>query len=524
MIATVIGGIGLFLLGMILMTDGLKAAAGSALRSGLARLAGGPIRALFAGVGATALVQSSSATVLTTIGFVSAGLLSFPQAIGLILGANLGTTSTGWLVSLIGLKLSVGVIALPIVGIGAFMRLLARGRLASAGLALAGFGLVFVGIDLLQNGMATLATRLDPGAFPGNTITGRLVLVGVGVLMTIVMQSSSAAIATTLTALHSGTLDFAQGAALVIGQNVGTTATAAIAAIGASVPARRTALVHIVFNVIAGSAAFVLLPLVVRAPLAGSDPTVGLAAFHSAFNLLGIAIVLPFTRSLASAIERMVPERGLPATRHLDVSVQRVPAIAVEAARRATAEVAATLFAPELVNEPVRAAASLDIDSADRALDQVRHFLAGVRTTPGEEAPHVRHQSVLHAIDHLERLREALTESDDGRARDDPEIRRTTAIVTDALARARAEVTAEPVSDTAWLEQRATEVAALRRGHRPELLRRTAAGEIDPDDTLELLEAMRRIDRVMYHTWRAAAHIAAADDGVAPAPEVRPPQ
>ena len=139
MIAGILGGVGLFLLGMVLLTDGLKAIAGDSLRSILARFTGGRVSSVVAGVTITLLMQSSSATVLTTIGFVSAGLLTFSQSIGVIFGANLGTTSIGWLVALLGLRFSISVVALPLVGIGAVMRLLTRGRMASVGLALAGF-------------------------------------------------------------------------------------------------------------------------------------------------------------------------------------------------------------------------------------------------------------------------------------------------------------------------------------------------------------------------------------------------
>jgi len=237
MLSTILGGIGLFLLGMILLTDGLKALAGDSLRRVLARFAGGRLSSLAAGAGVTALVQSSSATTLTTIGFVSAGLLTFEQALGVILGANLGTTSTGWLVSILGLKFSISKVALPLVGIGALTRLLSRERLANLGLALAGFGLIFVGIDTLQLGMEGLSARIDPGSFPDASLQGRLLLVLIGVFMTVVLQSSSAAVATTLMALHAGTIDLTQAAALVVGQNVGTTVTAALGSIGATVAA-----------------------------------------------------------------------------------------------------------------------------------------------------------------------------------------------------------------------------------------------------------------------------------------------
>src|SRR5690606_15462357 len=138
------GGIGLFLLGMVLLTDGLKAFAGEALRRALVRFTGTPLKAFTSGALVTLVVQSSSATTVTVIGFVSAGLLAFPQAVGVVMGASLGTTGTGWIVSVLGLKVSVGFYALPVVGIGAFMRLLGSGRWRSLGFALAGFGIIFI--------------------------------------------------------------------------------------------------------------------------------------------------------------------------------------------------------------------------------------------------------------------------------------------------------------------------------------------------------------------------------------------
>ena len=148
-IGTLVGGIGLFLLGMSLMTDSLTALGGGALRALLGRISRRPVVALGTGALATAILQSSRATTLVTVGFVSAGLLSFADSLALIFGANLGTTSTAWIVALVGLKVKVSAVALPLVGIGALVRLVSRGRRARLGLAVAGFGLVFVGIDVM---------------------------------------------------------------------------------------------------------------------------------------------------------------------------------------------------------------------------------------------------------------------------------------------------------------------------------------------------------------------------------------
>ena len=330
----------MFLLGMLLLTDGLKAAAGEALKGLLVRFTGRPASAFVSGMLVTALIQSSSATTLATIGFVSAGLLTFAQAVGVVIGGSVGTTMTGWLVSLLGLKLSVGKLALPLIGAGALMRLILKGRASAMGLAIAGFGLIFVGIDTLQGGMAALSERVSPGALPTASLMGRLVLLLVGIVMTLIMQSSSAAIATTITAHYAGTLNIEQALALVIGASIGTTVTAALASIGASIPARRTALAHILFNAFAGLIGFLFQPLFVETvqrfvanPRQDSGALV-IAAFHTSFTVLGAAVALPMADRLARLILRLLPDRGPVLTRHLDNSLVEVPEVALEAIRR----------------------------------------------------------------------------------------------------------------------------------------------------------------------------------------------
>ncbi len=166
---SIIGGVGLFLLGMAVMTDGLKALAGTALKTVLEKAAATPLLGTFWGAIITLLVQSSSATTMTTIGLVSAGLLTFPQGLSLVFGANIGTTGTGWLVAAFGVRISLTAWALPIVFVGALMKVVGRGRLAAAGAAIAGFALILVGLSTLQEGMGGLAESLHPSDLP--TIT-----------------------------------------------------------------------------------------------------------------------------------------------------------------------------------------------------------------------------------------------------------------------------------------------------------------------------------------------------------------
>ena len=345
-----VGGIGLFLLGMTLLTDGIKAFAGDALRQALMRFTGRPVRALLSGVLVTMVVQSSSATTVTVIGFVSAGLMTFQQAICVVIGASLGTTGTSWLVSVLGLKFSLGYYALPLIAVGAPCRLLARGAWRHVGLALAGFGLIFLGIAMLQEGMGGFADRFQLASRPGGGLLDHLLLMLSGAALTVVMQSSSAAMATILTALHTDSINFEQAASLVIGAAVGTTITSVLAAIGASISAQRTALAHVVFNAATGLIAILLLPgflLVIDAgqrQLGIPPGAISLAIFHTAFIAVGVLLFFPFVAPFAHWIERRLPETGASLTRHLDASVLNIPEVALEASRRALCETAAELF------------------------------------------------------------------------------------------------------------------------------------------------------------------------------------
>ena len=345
------GGIGMFLLGMSLLTDSLKAMAGESLRQWLGRFTGSPLTAMLSGIGFTLVVQSSTATTLATIGFVSAGVISFTQAIGVIIGANIGTTSTGWMVALLGLKFSVSSIALPMVGVGAMMKLLGKNLTALLGLALAGFGLLFIGIDVLQQAMAGFAAAVDLSQFDSSGLGTQLILILIGIIMTILLQSSSAAITATLAALAGGAIDLPQALALVIGQNIGTVATAMLAAIGATVSAKRTAAVHVIFNVVTAVAAlFTLMPLILWAVrsgwLDGWDDVLIIALFHTGFSVLGALIFMPFVDKFQQSIERLLPEPTTEAlsTRYLDESLFSMPAVAIGAARQALCESVARAF------------------------------------------------------------------------------------------------------------------------------------------------------------------------------------
>jgi phosphate:Na+ symporter len=524
------GGIGLFLLGMALLTEGVKAYAGQTLRRALVRFTGTPAKAFASGALTTSLVQSSSATTVSVIGFVSAGLLGFPQAIGVILGASFGTTATGWLVAGLGLKVSVGLYAMPLVCVGAFLHLLADGKARAFGTALAGFGLIFTGIDHLQEGMRGLSGLLSVADLPGGGFAAHLAALGVGVAMTVAMQSSSAAVATTLTALHAGAIQFEQAASLVVGAAIGTTVTGVIAAIGGTVPAKRTALAHVLFNLATGLIALALLPVLLQIiglaqrHLGLDGGALSLAAFHTIFIGLGVALFLPLAGRFAALIEAILPDRGPMLTRHLDRSVLRAPAVALEASKRALASVATgalellSLSLGKSSPAPSRLATPAQLREA---LDRTREFLGQIPAPTGDVQLSGARLAQLHAIDHLDRLLSKLEpppfppEAGSGSHDLLDEGAHLAAAI---LERAREGLSGETGAEwVAAVEALSQELAELRRGSRPRVIEEANRAGIDPVGTLALLDRLRWYDRIAYHTWRTAVHLG-EDSIVAVAP------
>lgn len=519
MFALIIGGIGLFLLGMMLMTDGLRALAGDALRSILERFVRGPVSGMAWGAGITALIQSSSATTLMTIGFVSAGLLTFSQSLGVIFGANIGTTSTGWIVSTIGLKLSMTAIALPMVGVGAGVRLLGGERIAPIGTALCGFGLLFIGIDTLQAGMETLAQRIDPTSFPGMTLTGLPLLILIGAVMTVVMQSSSAAVATTLAALYTQAITLEQAAVLVIGQNIGTSVKAMLAVIGASVPAKRTAVAHTLFNLLTACIALALLPafLWIARRVAGDaehPDAVALAAFHTSFNIIGVAVFVPLTRWFAALVMRIVPESQPTLTRNLDPSSIEVPSVASEAVRRTLLHIlrqSVKVFEARMKHKLKRTQVKRRIDEIEHGLVETQKFQGKLSATATTSGVYERQLASLHAADHLAQLLVSL--------RSEPAvalIERNEDLKSNMTKLFEIMNETEESQIATQLAELSETIARTRTTSRTALLEQTAAGQAKPTDSVRVLEAFLWLDRVAYDLWRAAHHLQREADAETP--------
>lgn len=343
-LGALMGGIGLFLLGMLLMTEGLKTAAGPTLSRLLSTSTATRWRALASGIFVTALVQSSSAVTVAAIGFVNAGLLTFGQSLWLLFGSNVGTTMTGWLVALIGLKIKVEAAALPMIGIGMALHLSgANRRRGAVGSALAGFGVLFLGIGFLQASFSDVGRDFDLAALGGQGWLSVPAFVLAGLLLTVLMQSSSASLAIVLTLAQTGVLPLSEAAAAVIGANIGTTVTAMLAAIGATSNARRAAAAHVLFNILTGTVALLLLPLLIDAVdlirsvfALDSSPAVSLALFHTVFNVLGVVLMWPLANRLALFLQRRfrTREEEIGQPRYLDTNVASIPSLAADALRR----------------------------------------------------------------------------------------------------------------------------------------------------------------------------------------------
>jgi phosphate:Na+ symporter len=336
------GGLALFILAMSMMTDGLKVFAGNGLKRLLERGTSTPLRGVLAGMLVTGLVQASAAVTVATIGFVNAGVLTLRQALGVVYGTNVGTTMTAWMVSLVGFDFAIESFALPILALGVALRLAGGNqRLQGLGDALAGFGLFFLGLAVLKDAFVGVAGSFGEG-FSDDIAGGWPTLVGIGFLATVLMQSSSAAIAIILTAASGGLLGIEAAAAAVIGANVGTTSTAAMAVLRATPAAKRLALGHIAFNLVTAAVALAILPgmLWLVAELADlldveQSPAAVLALFHTVFNVLGVLLMLPLSGRLAAGLERLFrsAEEDLGRPRHLDPTVATMPTLAVAALR-----------------------------------------------------------------------------------------------------------------------------------------------------------------------------------------------
>ena len=332
-----LAGLGIFLFGMILIEESVRALSGRAFRRMIRQYTDGRLKSIGSGSLVTALLQSSSAVSLMVLAFVGAGVMSMQNAIGVIMGSNIGTTFTAWVVAVLGFKIKIETFALPFIGIGAigliFFKPSSKPALISR--LLIGFGFLFLGLDYMKGSVENFAQAFNLNQFPNY---GLLFYVLVGTLFTAIMQASAATIAIVLTALNSQLITFDVGIAMVIGANVGTTVTVLLGSIGGVPAKKRVALSHLIFNVITGLMAFLGIPVLVWIINifldVQSNSLMGLALFHTLFNVFGVILFLPFVGLFSRMLVKLYPDFRPILTVYLDKTPTEVPDAATAALRK----------------------------------------------------------------------------------------------------------------------------------------------------------------------------------------------
>ena len=347
-----LGALGVFLFGMKVMSDALLKLAGNKMRSILATMTSNRFLGITTGFLITSVIQSSSATTLMVVSFSNAGLLTLTEAISVIMGANIGTTITAWLITILGFKVSMSAIALPLVGFGFAFTFAKKEKTKNIGSFIIGFALIFIGLQFLKEAMPDIKNNPEILAFLSKyTDLGYLsilLFLLIGTVLTVVIQSSSATMALTLIMTAQGWIPFEMAAAMVLGENVGTTITANLAAIVANYKAKQTARAHLIFNLIG-----VLWMLILFYPFlkfigwlsvefgsespyitAGAIP-VAISLFHTTFNICNTFLLVWFVKPIARIVERMVPEIAMPERaveepKFLSASTLKYPETAVE--------------------------------------------------------------------------------------------------------------------------------------------------------------------------------------------------
>jgi len=333
-----LAGLGLFLFGMYQLELALKHLAGRSFKRFLRQHTQHPVKGILSGAFSTAVLQSSSVVSLIVLAFVGTGIISLASAIGIVFGSNLGTTATGWIVATIGFKLDIEALALPLVAIGGFGVVWSRAGTRRAGFShlVVGLGLMLMGLEFMKSGAISATQLFDPAALSAYPT---IVFLAVGFLLTAIIQSSSATIMITLSALYAGVIPLTSAAAVAIGADLGTTITALLGALAGSVAKKRVAAAIILFNVVTDAIAFVFLaPLLkfITDVIGLADPLYALVAFHSLFNLIGLILFMPFIPLLSRWLGKRFSDTDASLLRHIRHSDTAVPEVAIENMSRET--------------------------------------------------------------------------------------------------------------------------------------------------------------------------------------------
>jgi len=344
--ATIASGIAIFIVGMFFMEDGFKLFTGGILSKILKKTTDTYAKALLSGFVATAVVQSSSLVSVIAISFLTAELIALPQAIGIIFGANIGTTATAWIVSAFGMKIKISVYAMPMLVFGVLFTFFQNKSLKGFGNILLGLGFIFLGISFMKDGFETLKGGIDLAQYSVDGFAGIIIFMSVGAIATVIIQSSSATMALIITAVATGQIDYMNSLALAIGANLGTTVTAVLGALTSNANGKRLAVAHFIFNIVTALFAVIFIKVLMRivdvlAPYIGIgeyDIAMKLALFHTIFNIVGVVLITPFTGRLVRLLETLFvykgDQRGKP--RFLDEEVIKTPGPAIVALYKET--------------------------------------------------------------------------------------------------------------------------------------------------------------------------------------------
>lgn len=340
----IIAGIAIFLIGMIFMEDGFKFFSGGFLQKILKKSTNTLPKAIFTGFLSTTLVQSSSLISIITISFLSAKIMTLISAIGIIFGSNIGSTTTAWIISYFGMKIDIAKFAMPMLIFGVIFKLLDSKNLKGLGNMLLGLGFVFLGIEYMKDGFQNLSEAIDLSKFAMDGMLGVMVYVLLGMIATVIIQSSAATMALIITALATQQIVYINAIELAIGANIGTTITAIVASLASNSDGKRLAVAHLVFNLITAFVAIILiLPLISLVDILANkldiledDYALKLALFHTIFNILGVILVTPFINKLVSFLENLFKSEKLGKAKSLYLNdvVIKIPDAAINSIKK----------------------------------------------------------------------------------------------------------------------------------------------------------------------------------------------
>ncbi|GFZ81753.1 sodium:phosphate symporter [Compostibacillus humi] len=412
-----IGGLGIFLLGIKFMGDGLQKSAGDRLRDILDRFTSNPFLGVLAGIIVTGLIQSSSGTTVLTVGLVNAGFMTLRQAIGVIMGANIGTTVTAFIIGF-----DIGEYALPIMAVGAFLLFFFKNqKVNNVGQAVFGFGSLFFGLELMSSGVKPLRSLETFHELTVSMSDNPILGVVIGTIFTVIVQSSSATVGILQGLYSEGALTLNAALPVLFGDNIGTTITAVLASIGATVAAKRAALTHVLFNVIGTTIFLTILGLFtsyvafLQAKL-NLNPEMTIAFAHGSFNVINTIIQFPFIGVLAWIVTKFVPGKDTIIEykpKHLDpIFIERSASLALEQAKSEVIRMGefATKGLEETnlyltTNSPKHSEMAMQIEDAINNLDRkITNYLIDISAKTLSEADSAKHTALMDSVRDIERI------------------------------------------------------------------------------------------------------------------------